>query len=1015
MPKPSPCLSLSLRRRALLVAAGALLSAMGASCADLDAESSAEGSSALRTLSSEAIYGNDDRQEVYAHPDATLRGLAQGAVVALIYPDSLNVSNPNSVRPTGPTLAQSYNLCSGQRFRDQIAAAHCSGTLIDDDLVLTAGHCVETLADCQSKYFVFNDYYASANTPAVITSQDVFTCQRIVVRSSDPDYAIVQLSRSAAPRFTPAPVKAGDTALATNQPVGIIGFGSGIPAKIDSGGVVTNPRASTRDHFSATTDSFGGNSGSGVFDASGQVVGILVAGATDYTPTSSGCWIAATYPNSGSGGGETVTYVQNAVSALCASGWTSPRLCGGGTTTQAWCQSCAAATPCPTGWSCFSWQGSSVSFCSKRCATSADCRSDHVCDPSGDCIPTRNNVCSNGDVWSRDSCGRDIALQTDCTATQTCQSATCVSTCTNACTQGARRCVTGGFQVCGASASGCTDWGATQTCPSGEACSGGGVCTANAEAWCQSCASTPCPTSPTPWACFQWSGTTSTFCAKPCASDTDCRADHSCVDTGAGLYCAPNVDSVCQGGDVYAQDTCGNSLGLDQACTATQTCDNGACTNTCANTCTQGARRCVTGGFQQCALNAQGCYGWSATQTCPTGEACQGSGTCVAPDAWCDSCQRSTDCPTGWSCFTWRDTAISFCSKPCASDADCRADYRCDPANDCIPRRQSGCYGGDVWDMDSCGNPVYAQTTCAAGQVCQGSACVAGCSDQCALGARRCVTGGGYQVCQAGTGGCAVWGATQSCGAGQVCQGSGTCSVSAQAWCQPCQARSECPTGWSCYAWQGSGDGGFCSKPCLSDGDCRADHVCDTGVCLPRQTDACYSGDVWRVDACANPVSLVSDCADLACEGTACVAGPTDTSGGEDTSTADTSGGEDTATSADTSGGEDTSTADTLGGEDTATSADGVSADTSTTTADTATASPDTGAVTDATSETESVIAQSAADDCACQVRAAQPSPWGGRGWVWLVGAAAALGMRRRARRGASATSRQQPSQDEVV
>lgn len=850
----------------LCISASTLLSA---ACSSLDDSAPPPEPKDLAVQTSEAIYGTDNRQEVYAHPDATLRARAQTSIVALIYPDNLNTSNPSNIRPIGPTLGQSYNLCSSERFRDQTAAASCSGTLIDDDLVLTAGHCAESNADCQSKYFVFKDYYSGAGQLATITSQDVFTCQRVVVRSSDPDYAIIQLDRPATPRFTPAPVKAGDTALALNQSVGIIGFGSGIPAKIDNGGVVIDPRASVRDEFVATTDSFGGNSGSGVFDSTGQVVGILVAGATDYTPTSNGCWVAATYPNSGSGGGETVTYVQNAIEHLCASGWSSTRLCGGGSTTDAWCQDCGS-TACPTGWSCFNWSGSSVTFCSKPCTTNADCRSDHTCDSDGDCIPTRANVCNAGDVWSQDSCGRNITVQTDCTASQTCQSGACINTCAGSCTVGARQCVSGGFQTCNASPSGgCPAWSTTQACSTGQTCTGAGLCTdTTTEAYCRTCDTTPCPN---PWSCFQWTGTTSTFCAKPCATNADCRSDHECLDTGSGLFCAPSVDGVCQSGDVYAQDSCGNSLGLDQDCTASQSCSNGQCVNQCSNQCTNGARRCVTGGFQTCSIGAQGCTTWSTTQACPTGDICTGAGTCTAPDAWCDSCNGNSDCPTGWNCFLWNNTNVSFCSKPCASDTDCDATYRCDAAGDCIPRRQDGCYSGDVWDMDACGNPVYAVTDCSATQTCQGAACVTGCTNQCVTGARRCTTSGGFQTCAVGAQGCAAWGTAQSCGAGQVCTGAGTCTGAQDAWCQACATRTDCPTGWGCYAWQGSPGTGWCSKPCASDSDCRADHTCDTGVCLPQQSDACYEGDVWTVDACDNPISLQQACTDAqACAGGVC-------------------------------------------------------------------------------------------------------------------------------------------------
>jgi hypothetical protein len=65
----------------------------------------------------------------------------------------------------------------------------------------------------------------------------------------------------------------------------VIGFGTGLPAKIDVGGAVVDTRSTSLDYFVATLDTFGGNSGSGVFvEVGGNVVhvGVLVRGAQDY-------------------------------------------------------------------------------------------------------------------------------------------------------------------------------------------------------------------------------------------------------------------------------------------------------------------------------------------------------------------------------------------------------------------------------------------------------------------------------------------------------------------------------------------------------------------------------------------------------------------------------------------------------------------------------------------------------------------------------------------------------------
>jgi hypothetical protein len=312
--------------RALVLACLAVLAT-----ACLQPRSDAEGAT-FSTAPEEVIYGTDDRVDVFEVEDASLRALAMERVGALVLQNRLANAGRDAVEWRAPSLAERSHVCATERFAGQPSLANCSAVLIDDDLMLTAGHCLgsrETMSTvCRDTAVLFGFAYGSGPYAEATATSAVYACKRVLAFSFDKDerdvadYAVLLLERPATlPARRPARIAPRG---AIGHAVYLIGNGAGLPTKIDRGGAIVDALPS-QDFFSATTDSFSGGSGSGIFDESHGLIGIQSRGQGDWlvslTDDCSVAKIATT-------GFERHQFADRAVDALCASGWPSERLCG---------------------------------------------------------------------------------------------------------------------------------------------------------------------------------------------------------------------------------------------------------------------------------------------------------------------------------------------------------------------------------------------------------------------------------------------------------------------------------------------------------------------------------------------------------------------------------------------------------------------------------------------------------------------------------------------------------------
>ncbi len=278
------------------------------------------------------VYGADDRLDVFDHPDPELQRIARQSIVALIQEFRLSRNNDGTYSIIALSLQEERGLCDGERFANQPVVASCSGTLIDDDLVLTAGHCISPETPCDSFRYVFNYFLDGPSLLAPIRDEDVYSCKRVFLEHDapldevTPDYAVIQLDRPVEGMHEPVEIRPA-VPLERGDSLRMIGFGSGLPAKIDSGASVADPPTAERDFFVANLDAFAGHSGSAIFDSNDELAGILLGGRVpDYVMASNeDCFRVNVFDDSEAGeiGHEIATIVKG----LCDDGWQRDNVC----------------------------------------------------------------------------------------------------------------------------------------------------------------------------------------------------------------------------------------------------------------------------------------------------------------------------------------------------------------------------------------------------------------------------------------------------------------------------------------------------------------------------------------------------------------------------------------------------------------------------------------------------------------------------------------------------------------
>lgn len=243
------------------------------------------------------IYEIDDRVDLYQLPAGPDLDDAD-SVVALFKSSKVIDNGDGTSTLQTKTFGAAQNLCAGERFRDQPVGAFCSGVLVAPDIIATAGHCVND-GNVTNARFVFGFRMRdSCTAETVINNTEIYGGASIVGRQQvrdGPDWALVRIDRPVTNHLIARIRRNGK--ISDTQALHVIGHPTGLPTKFAGGASVRHNQPNA--FFVANLDTYGGNSGSPVFNSdTHEIEGILVRGETDFVQQGN-CNVSLVCPSSG--------------------------------------------------------------------------------------------------------------------------------------------------------------------------------------------------------------------------------------------------------------------------------------------------------------------------------------------------------------------------------------------------------------------------------------------------------------------------------------------------------------------------------------------------------------------------------------------------------------------------------------------------------------------------------------------------------------------------------------------
>lgn len=273
----------------------------------------------LRSISKipvRVIYGIDDRRDLYEVNNSLIKKLSESVAV--------KINNENLIQNTtgfdlvDHKLEQSYgSMCKSEKYLDQNNAGDCSGFLLDQETIVTAGHCIEKDSECSDHKWVFGFAVDSVEKKHFsFKNEDVYQCEKILARrytDEGMDFAVVKLTRPVIGRNFLKTRTEGK--ISEDSKLVVLGHPFGLPLKVTPNAIIRNN--SLDEFFVINSDTFRGNSGSPVIDlTTGIVEGIIVRGDSDFKSSETEPCYGANVNSEDGGRGEDIIRITNILKEL---------------------------------------------------------------------------------------------------------------------------------------------------------------------------------------------------------------------------------------------------------------------------------------------------------------------------------------------------------------------------------------------------------------------------------------------------------------------------------------------------------------------------------------------------------------------------------------------------------------------------------------------------------------------------------------------------------------------------